>query len=122
MAEVAVTGAMDILLFQCLMLFPRADRRVFDRGQYDRSLSVWIRTISQNETKIAFDKMARSVFCWPCNLLNLPAAAPACRPVGRFGGPGNLIGAGFWLLSSASALVKGIIIPIDGGFSAHSGV
>jgi len=40
----------------------------------------------------------------------------------RFGEPSDLIGAVLWLLSPASKFVTGIIIPIDGGFSAYSGV
>jgi NAD(P)-dependent dehydrogenase (short-subunit alcohol dehydrogenase family) len=43
-------------------------------------------------------------------------------PMGRFGDPGDLVGAVLWLLSSASAFVTGVVIPIDGGFSAWSGV
>jgi NAD(P)-dependent dehydrogenase (short-subunit alcohol dehydrogenase family) len=43
-------------------------------------------------------------------------------PAGRFGSPGDLVGAVLWLLSDASAFVTGIVIPIDGGFSAFSGV
>jgi len=43
-------------------------------------------------------------------------------PMGRFGKPEDLLGATLWLLSPASSFVTGIIIPIDGGFSAFSGV
>jgi NAD(P)-dependent dehydrogenase (short-subunit alcohol dehydrogenase family) len=43
-------------------------------------------------------------------------------PMNRFGEPQDLIGAVLWLLSPASAFVTGVIIPIDGGFSAYSGV
>ncbi len=43
-------------------------------------------------------------------------------PMGRFGRPEDLLGAVLWLLSPASAFVTGAIIPIDGGFSAYSGV
>ncbi len=43
-------------------------------------------------------------------------------PMGRFGAPEDLIGAVVWLLSDASAFVTGVVIPIDGGFSAFSGV
>jgi NAD(P)-dependent dehydrogenase (short-subunit alcohol dehydrogenase family) len=42
--------------------------------------------------------------------------------MGRFGKPGDLFGATLWLLSEASAFVTGVIVPIDGGFSAYSGV
>jgi NAD(P)-dependent dehydrogenase (short-subunit alcohol dehydrogenase family) len=43
-------------------------------------------------------------------------------PMGRFGTPEDLLGAVLWLLSPASAFVTGIVLPIDGGFSAFSGV
>ncbi len=43
-------------------------------------------------------------------------------PMNRFGSPSDLTGAVLWLLSPASAFVTGVIIPIDGGFSAYSGV
>jgi NAD(P)-dependent dehydrogenase (short-subunit alcohol dehydrogenase family) len=46
----------------------------------------------------------------------------AHTPMGRFGKPGDLFGATLWLLSEASAFVTGVIVPIDGGFSAYSGV
>lgn len=43
-------------------------------------------------------------------------------PMKRLGEPGDLVGAALWLLSPASAFVTGAILPIDGGFSAYSGV
>jgi NAD(P)-dependent dehydrogenase (short-subunit alcohol dehydrogenase family) len=43
-------------------------------------------------------------------------------PAGRFGAPEDLLGAVLWLLSPASSFVSGIVLPIDGGFSAFSGV
>ncbi|MEE4195384.1 MAG: SDR family oxidoreductase [Anaerolineae bacterium] len=43
-------------------------------------------------------------------------------PMNRFGDPEELVGAVLWLLSDASRFVTGIIVPIDGGFSAFSGV
>ena len=43
-------------------------------------------------------------------------------PMGRFGKPEDLLGATLWLLSPASEFVTGIVLPIDGGFSAYSGV
>jgi NAD(P)-dependent dehydrogenase (short-subunit alcohol dehydrogenase family) len=46
----------------------------------------------------------------------------AHTPMGRFGSPEDLLGAVLWLLSPASAFVTGVVIPIDGGFSAFSGV
>lgn len=43
-------------------------------------------------------------------------------PMGRFGEPEDLVGAVIWLLSPAASFVTGVVIPIDGGFSAYSGV
>jgi NAD(P)-dependent dehydrogenase (short-subunit alcohol dehydrogenase family) len=43
-------------------------------------------------------------------------------PMGRFGDPEDLLGTVLWLLSPASAYVTGIVVPVDGGFSAFSGV
>lgn len=43
-------------------------------------------------------------------------------PMNRFGCPEDLIGTVLWLMSPASAFVTGIVVPIDGGFSAYSGV
>jgi len=46
----------------------------------------------------------------------------AHTPMRRFGEPEDLIGAVLWLLSPMSQFVTGIVLPIDGGFSAISGV
>jgi NAD(P)-dependent dehydrogenase (short-subunit alcohol dehydrogenase family) len=46
----------------------------------------------------------------------------AHTPMQRFGKPEDLLGVVLWLLSPASAFVTGIVVPIDGGFSAYSGV
>jgi NAD(P)-dependent dehydrogenase (short-subunit alcohol dehydrogenase family) len=43
-------------------------------------------------------------------------------PTGRFGVPEDLVGTVNWLLSEGAEFVSGIIVPIDGGFSAYSGV
>jgi NAD(P)-dependent dehydrogenase (short-subunit alcohol dehydrogenase family) len=43
-------------------------------------------------------------------------------PVKRFGVPEDLMGTIIWLLSPASSFVTGVVVPIDGGFSAFSGV
>jgi NAD(P)-dependent dehydrogenase (short-subunit alcohol dehydrogenase family) len=46
----------------------------------------------------------------------------AHTPMKRFGQPEDLLGAVMWLLSPLSSFVTGIVLPIDGGFSAFSGV
>ena len=43
-------------------------------------------------------------------------------PMARFGQPADLLGTLLWLLSPASAFVTGIVVPVDGGFSAFGGV
>jgi len=43
-------------------------------------------------------------------------------PAGRLGAPEDLVGTLLWLVSPASTFVTGIVVPVDGGFSAYSGV
>lgn len=43
-------------------------------------------------------------------------------PMHRFGTPDDLLGATLWLVSPAASFVTGTVIPVDGGFSAFSGV
>ena len=43
-------------------------------------------------------------------------------PCGRFGEPQDLLSTILWLLSPASSFVTGVVVPVDGGFSAFSGV
>lgn len=43
-------------------------------------------------------------------------------PMGRMGDPEDVAGAVTWLASPAAAFVTGIVVPVDGGFSAFSGV
>ncbi len=43
-------------------------------------------------------------------------------PMARFGEPEDLVGTVIWLVSDASRFVTGIVVPVDGGFSAFSGV
>jgi NAD(P)-dependent dehydrogenase (short-subunit alcohol dehydrogenase family) len=46
----------------------------------------------------------------------------AHTPMARFGEPQDLFGAVLWLLSPASEFVTGVVVPVDGGFAAYSGV
>jgi len=46
----------------------------------------------------------------------------AQTPMGHYGSPEDLVGAAVWLASDASRFVTGIVLPVDGGFSAFSGV
>ncbi len=43
-------------------------------------------------------------------------------PMGKFGDPEDLTGTLLWLCSEGSSFVTGVVVPIDGGFSAFSGV
>ena len=44
-------------------------------------------------------------------------------PMNRFGEPEELIGTLLWITNSkASGFVTGVVVPVDGGFSAYSGV
>ncbi len=43
-------------------------------------------------------------------------------PMGRFGLAEDLLGTLLWLVDDASGFVTGTVIPVDGGFSAFSGV
>ncbi len=43
-------------------------------------------------------------------------------PAARFGAPDDLIAPTLFLLSGAARFVTGVVLPVDGGFSAYSGV
>lgn len=43
-------------------------------------------------------------------------------PMGKFGEPDDLQGATLFLLSDVSSFITGIVIPVDGGYSAFGGV
>lgn len=43
-------------------------------------------------------------------------------PMARFGEPDDLVGPLVWLCSDAARFVTGIVVPVDGGFSAFGGV
>ena len=43
-------------------------------------------------------------------------------PMNRFGEPEDLVGTAVWLASDASRFVTGVVVPVDGGFSAFGGL
>lgn len=43
-------------------------------------------------------------------------------PAGRFGEAQELVGTLIWLCSPAARFVTGVVVPVDGGFSAFSGI
>ena len=46
----------------------------------------------------------------------------ANTPVGKYGQPEDLQGAVLFLLSAMSSFITGIVLPVDGGYSAYGGV
>jgi NAD(P)-dependent dehydrogenase (short-subunit alcohol dehydrogenase family) len=46
----------------------------------------------------------------------------AATPMGRYAEPEELVGTMLYLLSDISGFVTGVVIPVDGGFNAYSGV
>jgi len=46
----------------------------------------------------------------------------AHTPDGELGRPEDLIGTMLWLLDTGSRFITGTVVPVDGGFSAYSGV
>ena len=85
------------------------------------------------KSNIRVNAMAPGFFLTEQNrsLLVQPDGAPTPRagkilahtPMGRFGSPGDLVGTLLWLVDErSSGFVTGTVIPVDGGFSAYSGV
>lgn len=46
----------------------------------------------------------------------------SATPMGRYAEPEELVGTMLFLLSETSSFITGVVIPVDGGFSAYSGV
>jgi NAD(P)-dependent dehydrogenase (short-subunit alcohol dehydrogenase family) len=46
----------------------------------------------------------------------------ASTPMGKYGKPEDLQGAVLFLLSDAASFITGVVLPIDGGYSAYGGV
>jgi NAD(P)-dependent dehydrogenase (short-subunit alcohol dehydrogenase family) len=98
------------------------------------NFTLWLATyMCQNHSAaIRVNAIAPGFFLTSQNrfLLTDPDGSPTARgqqiidhtPMGRYGEPGDLIGTLVWLISDASKFVTGIVVPVDGGFSAYSGV
>jgi NAD(P)-dependent dehydrogenase (short-subunit alcohol dehydrogenase family) len=68
-------------------------------------------------------KQNQSVLLRPDGTLTDRARTILARtPMGRFGDPADLQGPVLWLCSDAAVFVTGAVIPVDGGFSADSGI
>jgi NAD(P)-dependent dehydrogenase (short-subunit alcohol dehydrogenase family) len=50
------------------------------------------------------------------------AAVVERTPLGRFGDPDDLVSTVVWLASDGARFVTGVVVPVDGGFSAFAGV
>ncbi len=50
------------------------------------------------------------------------ATIVAHTPLGRLGEPDELVSTVVWLASDGARFVTGVVVPVDGGFSAYSGV
>ena len=85
------------------------------------------------DTKLRVNAIAPGFFLTDQNrflLTDKETGAPTPRgesiightPMGRYGVPDDLVGVALWLASGASAFVTGVVVPVDGGFSAYSGV
>jgi NAD(P)-dependent dehydrogenase (short-subunit alcohol dehydrogenase family) len=46
----------------------------------------------------------------------------AATPMGRFGEPHELAGTVVWLAGAGASFVTGVVVPVDGGFGAFSGI
>jgi NAD(P)-dependent dehydrogenase (short-subunit alcohol dehydrogenase family) len=50
------------------------------------------------------------------------ATVIAHTPAGRFGEPSDMLSTLLWLCGPGAAFITGVVVPVDGGFSAFSGV
>ncbi|MBQ7624437.1 MAG: SDR family oxidoreductase [Clostridia bacterium] len=96
------------------------------------NLTMWLATHFAKEG-IRVNAIAPGFFVTNQNraLLFDPDGNPTARtgkilratPMGRFGEPEELLGTLLWLCDpKAASFVTGVIVPVDGGFSAYSGV
>jgi NAD(P)-dependent dehydrogenase (short-subunit alcohol dehydrogenase family) len=46
----------------------------------------------------------------------------AHTPMRRLGAPEDLVGTLLWLVSPSASFITGVVVPVDGGFAAYSGV
>ena len=53
------------------------------------------------------------------NMAVPPEAFDAMHPVGRLGQPTEVADAVLWLCSDAAAFLTGVVLPVDGGYTAR---
>ena len=77
--------------------------------------------VERDRARLLQSRRTRACWCSPTG------ARPTVRapildltPMGRFGRPEELVGAVQWLASDAASFVTGVVIPVDGGFSAFT--
>ena len=102
----------------------KKDRRLDLAGNIQAD-AVWTLGLTEDEIKDAGLKKGRDLILYEED--GKPAARTAkvlaATPMGRFGRPEELNGALMFLLNNeAAGFITGIILPVDGGFSAYSGV
>lgn len=96
------------------------------------NLTQWL-AVHMAKVNVRVNAIAPGFFLTDQNrsLLTKPDGSPTPRaekiiahtPMGRFGKPEELIGTLLWLVDdNASGFVNGIVVPVDGAFSAYSGV
>ena len=98
------------------------------------NLTRWLATTSARAYggRLRVNAIAPGFFLGAQNrsLLLMPNGQPTARaqaviehtPVGRLGDPVELSSAVIWLCSRGASFVTGTVVPVDGGFSAFSGV
>jgi NAD(P)-dependent dehydrogenase (short-subunit alcohol dehydrogenase family) len=118
------------------MAAPRAITRVGGYGAAKagvESLTRWLAVeLGRRGTSIRVNAVAPGFFVGEQNraLLLGPDGTPTARgrtivehtPLGRFGDTADLVSTVVWLCSPGARFVTGVVVPVDGGFSAFSGV
>jgi NAD(P)-dependent dehydrogenase (short-subunit alcohol dehydrogenase family) len=97
------------------------------------SLTRWLAVeLGRRRMRIRVNAVAPGFFVGDQNraLLLRPDGTPTERgrtivehtPLGRLGEPADLVSTVVWLCSPGARFVTGVVVPVDGGFSAFSGV
>ena len=98
---------MNDFIKEVLLHSPEAREEILRGQAYGSEEMVYGRNLTDEETSELTDR-GRTII--------------AHTPMSEFGKPEDLVGTALWLASDASRFVTGTVIPVDGGFSAFSGV